>query len=100
MNAFNPFRQTRPTTPRAVRQRFAGLRTRYRDAAVSWIALGALLAAWHVEARLDRADTNADIDPRLAGGKTALPGNDLPIRVVRADSRSWMEGGPRGLRMR
>ena len=100
MNPFNPFSQTRPTTLRAVRQRFAGLRTRYRDAAVSWIALGALLAAWHVETRLDPADTNPDIDPRLAGAKPALPGSDLPIRVVRADSRTWMEGGPRGLRMR
>jgi len=100
MKAFKPFRQTRPTTAREVRQRFLSLRTRYRDAAVSWIALGALLAAWQVEARLDRADTNPDIDPRLAGAKPALPGTDLPIRVVRADSRTWMDGGPRGLRMR
>ncbi len=98
MNTNNPIRQNRPTTARAVKRSFAGLHSRYRDAAVSWIALGALLAAWHVEARLDRVDT-ANPDPRLAG-KPALPVGDLPIRVVRADARSWMEGTPRGLRMR
>ena len=30
-------------------------RTRSRDAAMNWIALGVLLSAWHMEARLDRA---------------------------------------------
>jgi hypothetical protein len=98
MNSNNPFRQTRPTTARAVRQKFVALRSRYREAAVSWIALGALLAAWHVEARLDHRDVN--VDPRLAGAKPALPGSDMPLRVVRADTRSWMEGSPRGLRTR
>lgn len=29
-------------------------RSRYGDAAMSWLALGALLAAWHMEARLER----------------------------------------------
>lgn len=99
MNTNNPFRQTRPTTARAVKRRFTALHSRYRDAAVSWIALSALLAAWHVEARLDRVDT-ANPDPRVARVKPALPIGDLPIRVVRADARSWMEGTPRGLRMR
>jgi len=28
--------------------------SRYGDAAMSWLAMGALLAAWHMEARLDR----------------------------------------------
>jgi hypothetical protein len=41
----------------------ASSRTRYRDAAMSWLALGALLAAWHMEARLDR--------PVVPGGRLA-----------------------------
>jgi hypothetical protein len=99
MNAFNPFRQTLPTTARSVGVRLVSLRSRYRDAAVSWIALGALLAAWHVEARLDRSDTE-NLDPRLAKEKRVLPGSEMPIRIVRADARSWIEGTPRRLRMR
>jgi hypothetical protein len=100
MNAFNPFRQTLPTTaPRSAGLGPVSLRSRYRDAAMSWIALGALLAAWHVEARLDSADTDS-LDPRLAKEKRVLPGSEMPIRIVRADARSWIEGTPRGLRTR
>lgn len=92
-------RKTFPTSSRAVAQRLSVLRTRYRDAAVSWIALGALLAAWHVEARLERGDATA-ADPRLAWEKAAPAGHNPEIRSVRADARSWMDRGPRGLRMR
>ncbi|HZF24824.1 MAG TPA: hypothetical protein VEZ88_01070 [Steroidobacteraceae bacterium] len=97
MNANNRSRQTFPTTTRVGRD-FATLRRRYRDAAVSWIALGALLAAWHVEARLEQPAAT-DIDPRLAA-RTATPSNAAPIRVVRSEARSWMEGAPKGLRTR
>jgi hypothetical protein len=99
MNAFNPFRQTPQTTADGVGLRFMALRSRYREAAISWIALGALLAAWHVEARLDSNDTQ-NLDPRLAKEKRVLPGSEMPIRIVRADARSWIEGTPRGLRTR
>jgi hypothetical protein len=97
MNAYVS-RETLPTSARAVAHGLAILRTRYRDAAVSWIALGALLAAWHVEARLERHDATA-IDPRLAAEK-AVPAGYSEIRTVRADARSWMARGPRGLRTR
>ena len=97
MNANNASRQTFPTTTR-VRRDFATLRRRYRDAAVSWNALGALLAAWHVEARLEQPD-GTDLDPRLAG-RSAAPSKQAPLRVVRAEARSWMDGAPKGLRTR
>ena len=98
MNAHES-RQTSPTSARAVAQRLDILRTRYRDVTVSWIALGALLAAWHVEARLERSDATA-ADPRLAWGKAVSAGPNPEVRSVRADARSWMDRGPRGLRMR
>ena len=98
MNAYET-RQTSPTSARGVARRLDILRTRYRDAAVSWIALGALLAAWHVEARLERGDASA-ADPRLAWGKAVPAGHNPEIRSVRADARSWIDRGPRGLRMR
>lgn len=98
MNAYVS-RQTLPTSVRAVAHPLVVLRTRYRDAAVSWIALGALLAAWHVEARFERNDATA-LDPRLAAEKAVPVGHSAEIRSVGADARSWMARGPRGLRTR
>ena len=91
MNMVSISRQTFPT-------RFATLRRRYREAAVSWIAFGALLAAWHVEARLDQQNATNE-DPRLAA-KSAAPNSAAPIRIVRSEARTWMDGVPKGLRTR
>jgi len=91
MNTVSISRQTFPT-------RFVTLRRRYREAAVSWIAFGALLAAWHVEARLDQQNATNE-DPRLAA-KSATPNGEAPIRIVRSEARTWMDGAPKGLRTR
>jgi hypothetical protein len=98
MNAVNTTRQTFPTIPLAGGRGLATFRRRYREAAVSWIALGALMAAWHVEGRLDQ-QSSTDEDPRLAA-RAAAPNHETPIRVVRLEGRSWMDGAPRGLRTR
>ena len=98
MNTVSTSRQTFPTITRAGGRGFATFRRRYREAAVSWIAFGALLAAWHVEGRLDQQNST-DEDPRLAA-RTAVPNNQAPIRVVRLEGRSWMDGAPKGLRTR
>jgi hypothetical protein len=98
MNTVSTPRQTFPTITRVAGRGFATFRRRYREAAVSWIAFGALLAAWHVEARLDQQNAT-DQDPRLAA-RAAAPNNQAPIRVVRLEGRSWMDGAPKGLRTR
>ncbi|HKE43548.1 MAG TPA: hypothetical protein VKB41_03315 [Steroidobacteraceae bacterium] len=65
---------------------------------MSWIAFGALLAAWHVEGQLDQSESK-NIDPRLAAGSATTTG-ETPIRIVRAEAGSWMESAPKGLRTR
>jgi hypothetical protein len=66
----------------------ASTRTRYRDAAMSWLALGALLAAWHMEARLER--------PVVAGSRLAAVrdgsrfANQLWLSGT-SRARSWIE---------
>jgi hypothetical protein len=58
-------------------------RTRYRDAAMSWLALGALLAAWHMEARLER--------PPAGGMRLASVRDDSQ----RSANQLWLTGATR-----
>ena len=72
-------------------------RTRYRDAAMSWLALGALLAAWHMEARLDRPEDSAT-DPRLAtvrNGGVKATGRLWLNRATEAPT--WIARAPHGV---
>lgn len=70
-------------------------RTRYRDAAMSWLALGALLAAWHMEARLERAEPVAS--SRLAVVRSGSPRGSTQSWLARSDDgASWMARAPHG----
>jgi hypothetical protein len=52
----------------------AAARTRYRDTAMNWIALGVLLGGWHMESRLDRTpgSMNAHV-AKPSSGRGAQP---------------------------
>jgi hypothetical protein len=72
-------------------------RTRYRDAAMSWLALGALLAAWHMEARLERSEPVASA--RLALVRSGSPRGTAQPWLSRAeDQGSWIARAPHGAR--
>jgi hypothetical protein len=64
-------------------------RTRYRDQALNWIALGVLLSAWQLEAQLDR-DDEPQLHPRLALGKPAYTRDSQPLWNAEPRGRSWM----------
>lgn len=64
-------------------------RTRYRNQARNWIALGVLLTAWQMEAQLDR-DKEAQTDPRLAASKSAQSGWEDPLWTTGPRARSWI----------
>jgi hypothetical protein len=67
-------------------------RTRYRDAAMNWIALGVLLSAWHMEGRLDRTlatQPNAHV-AKSPGGRGA------PLWDGNARETSWISRAASG----
>jgi len=64
-------------------------RTRYRNQARNWIALGVLLTAWQLEAQLDR-DKDAQTDPRLAASKPIQTGWEDPLWATGPRARSWI----------
>ena len=61
-------------------------RTRYRDTAMNWIALGVLLGAWHMEARLDRTlgSMNAHVAKPISGR------GNRPLWDPEANGHSWI----------
>lgn len=68
-------------------------RTRNRDVAMNWIALGVLLGAWHMEARLDRGlgvPMNAHVANPSAGRGTQ------PLWSVGSRARSWISRAATG----
>lgn len=71
-------------------------RTRYRDTAMNWIALGVLLGAWHMESRLDRTpgSMNAHV-ARPSSGRGAQPLWDEGSRGTSWISRA-LGGAPVG----
>jgi hypothetical protein len=81
-------------------------RTRYRNQALNWIALGVLLTAWQMEAKLDR-DQNTQTDPRLAAAKptqTSWPTQtrwEEPLWATEPRARSWItRAAARGVKTR
>jgi len=74
-----------------------GSPTRYRDKAMSWIALGALLAAWHMPVRVDRPkdELNQSRVPALRSAQQRGPEHLWLARA--ADVRSWMARAPHGV---
>jgi hypothetical protein len=65
-------------------------RTRYRDTAMNWIALGVLLGAWHMESRLDRtlgSTLNAHV-AKPSSGRGTQPLWDNNSRAVSWISRA------------
>ncbi len=71
----------------------AALRTRYRDAAMNWIALGVLLSAWHMEGRIDRtlsAQSNAHVANPSNGRGTQ------PLWNARPRETSWISRAASG----
>lgn len=64
-------------------------RARYRDAAMNWIALGVLLSAWHMEARLDRGHPLAQ-NARHAVTKSSHAREDEPLWWAESRARSWI----------
>jgi hypothetical protein len=64
-------------------------RTRYRDQALNWIALGVLLSAWQLEAQLDLEGEHQP-EPRLALGKPAYTRNSQPLWNSEPRARSWI----------
>ena len=75
----------------------AALRTRYRDAAMNWIALGVLLSAWHMEGRVDRtlgAQPNAHV-ANTSNGRGTQPAVERATagNVVDQPRRLWRRPG-------
>ncbi len=76
----------------------AAARTRYRDAAMNWIAVGVLLSAWHMESRLDRtlgASLNAHVAKPSDGRVTPPlwnPGSRGPSWISRAVAGAPLNG--------
>jgi hypothetical protein len=64
-------------------------RTRYRDQALNWIAIGVLLGAWQLEAQLDR-EQESQQEPRLALGKPAYTRDSLQLWNAEPRARSWI----------
>lgn len=69
-----------------------GTHTRYRGKAMSWLALGALLAAWHAP----RADRPTDNQSRHGAARGAQ--NHEQLWLARASqARTWIERAPHGV---
>jgi hypothetical protein len=74
-------------------------RTRYREQAVNWIALGVLLGAWQMEAQLDR-NNEPQPEPRLASPKPALACGPQPLWSAEPQCRSWIRRAKKSARTR
>ncbi len=71
-----------------------GMHTRYRGRAMSWLALGALLATWHSPARADRPSAES---ARSGNGATST-GQPSQLWLARAaQSRTWIARAPHGV---
>jgi len=73
----------------------AGMHTRYRDKAMSWLALGALLAAWHMPVRVDRPseESNQSRAGAARGGQ-----RQEQLWITRAtEARTWIARAPHGV---
>lgn len=88
--------RTTATGSDSIEMQSTSSRTRYRDAAMSWLAFGALLAAWHREARLER--------PLASGARIAAVrengqryANQLWVNGGTTGSRSWIPRAPAGV---
>lgn len=69
-----------------------GMHTRYRDRAMSWLALGALLAAWHMPGRVDRPSDQA------RSGAARGSQNQEQLWLSRAtQARTWIARAPHGV---
>ncbi len=64
-------------------------RTRYRNQARNWIALGVLLTAWQMEAQLDREE-DAKTDPHLTAAKPVQTSWEEPLWAAGPRARSWI----------
>jgi hypothetical protein len=74
-----------------------GFPTRYRDKAMSWIALGALLAAWHMPVRVDRAKEELAQSRVPALRSAHQRGPEQPWVTRASEVRSWMTRAPHGV---
>lgn len=74
-----------------------GFPTRYREKAMSWIALGALLAAWHMPARVDRPKDEPG-QWRISAPRSAQQREPKQPWLTRAaDVRPWIARAPHGV---
>jgi hypothetical protein len=74
-----------------------GSPTRYRDRAMSWIALGALLAAWHMPVRVDRPKHEI-VQSRVTAPRSAQQrGPEQPWLTRATEARTWMTRAPHGV---
>lgn len=74
--------------------------TRYRGKAMSWLAFGALLAAWHMQGRVERPQTEGSTarvgSPRGADHPPARRPQQLWITRA-TEARSWIARAPHGV---
>jgi hypothetical protein len=67
-------------------------RTRYRDTAMNWIALGVLLSAWHMEGRLDR-NLGSQLNAHVAKPSN---GRGAPLWDENSRGTSWISRAASG----
>jgi hypothetical protein len=72
----------------------AAARTRYRDTAMNWIALGVLLGAWHMESRLDR--TPGSMNAHVANPSS---GRNRPLWDSGSRGASWISRAVTGAQL-
>lgn len=74
--------------------------TRYRGKAMSWLAFGALLAAWHMQGRVERPQPEGSTarvgSPRGADHPPARRPQQLWITRA-TEARSWIARAPHGV---
>lgn len=74
-----------------------GVPTRYREKAMSWIALGALLAAWHMPVRVDRPKDEL-VQSRVPAQRSSQQRAPEQLWLARsASARSWIARAPHGV---
>lgn len=74
--------------------------TRYRGKAMSWLAFGALLAAWHMQGRVERPQPEGATARVGSPRGAAHPPERRPqqLWVTRAtEARSWIQRAPHGV---
>ena len=72
-----------------------GMHTRYREKAMSWLALGALLAAWHMPGRVDRPSEVSNQSRHGAGHSGQRQEQLWLTRATQA--RTWIARVPHGV---